>query len=168
MTRIAKQEAIKMLESVGLKLPVDVKKAAESLGIKVVEKSLEDDVSGMLIMDNGQGTIVVNEHHHPNRKRFTIAHELGHYRMHREPSGIFVDSKAVFYRDKDSMGATKEVEANNFAAELLMPEEAIRKILKSVNYETFDENSLKVLSDKFEVSDSAMTLRLYKLGIIQG
>ncbi len=65
------------------------------------------------------------------RQRFTIAHELGHFFLHRASSTVFVDAAPIFFRDESSSNGSQreEIEANAFAAELLMPEDAIRQRL---------------------------------------
>lgn len=93
---------------------------------------LPDDVSGMLLpLPKGAGqwkwSIVVNAAHADVRQRFTVAHELGHLLMHRytmpHADGKFV----VHFRNaKSATGSDREeIEANRFAAELLMPERLV-------------------------------------------
>src|SRR4051812_22563300 len=120
----AVRKAKDTLDRVGSKVPVDVEAAAKACGVRVVHQDLEDSVSGMLVIKDGHGVIGVNQNHHPNRRRFTIGHELGHYILHRRKAKVFVDASPVFFRDETSADGTEtqEVDANAFAAELLMPE----------------------------------------------
>ena len=62
---------------------------------------LGDDVSGLLSIENGVGTIGYNQTEPKVRKRFTIAHELGHFELHRDKSDLFVD-KQFIYRSQNS------------------------------------------------------------------
>lgn len=108
--------------------PVNVFDIAESLGISVVEHSAEDDLSGFLLRDQEtkQVTIGVNSAHHENRRRFTIAHELGHFLLH-EGEAIHIDKQNESQGFQLNFKNTelsedidvKEKEANLFAAELL-------------------------------------------------
>jgi Zn-dependent peptidase ImmA (M78 family) len=59
-------------------LPVPVDKIAKCLGAEVRFSPLDDELSGMIYINEGTPIIGVNSLHHPNRQRFTIAHEIGH------------------------------------------------------------------------------------------
>ncbi|MNV69463.1 hypothetical protein D3C71_1623750 [compost metagenome] len=105
---------------------------------------------------NGKDWVMkVNALHHPNRQRFTIAHELGHFSRHRGGQAEFVDQN--FFRNGDS--SPMESEANRFAGELLMPEEVFRKYVK-----LFD-GSIEELGKHFKVSTLAVRVRAKMLGM---
>lgn len=97
----------------------DIFSFLERNGIIVIELDSDnesfDGVS--FITDNGFHVIVINKNFTNDRKRFTLAHELGHILMHLSSDFIIAD-----YRDV-------EQEANNFASEFLMPESAIKNSL---------------------------------------
>src|SRR5687767_400614 len=102
--------------------PVDVERIAASLGIDVRKTPTEDDISGFLLTQgDGLCVIGVNSLHHPNRQRFTIGHEIGHFALH-DKAGVHVDRRVVRLRSSASSTGedTEEIEANRFAAELLM------------------------------------------------
>lgn len=106
----------------GLKYDEPVKKIIqliESSGIVVYELNSDiDSFDGVSLITNmGMPLIVINENMPNDRKRFTLAHELGHILMHLSPD--FIVSS---YKDK-------EIEANSFAAEFLMPSDAIANSL---------------------------------------
>ena len=152
-----------------LKLPVEVEKIAESLGIRVLAYDLGDDVSGLLAIQDGVGTIGFNEKESPVRKRFTIAHELGHYILHKEKSDLFVD-KQLIYRSQNS-GDTPakqimEQEANVFASALLMPSNLLRKEVEKANLDLSNDEAIANLARAFEVSTTAMSIRISSLGLI--
>lgn len=166
-----------------LKAPIDVFGLIEELDIDLHFETMEDNLSGMIkIHGNGQALIVINQRHHRNRQRFTAAHELGHYFMHAR-QGVdtdFVDysfRKGASYNgssekfkqfNRDEQSATgkreEEVEANRFAAALLMPKELIVKTAMRLNLDLTDEGDLSRLALKFKVSDMAMTHRLATIG----
>lgn len=148
-------------------LPVDVEQIAEDEGIDVVLHVLDDNTSGLIVKSkDGRVTIGVNADHHPNRRRFTVAHELGHFFLHNGGERMFVDKRD----HRASLGIDKrEIEANRFAAALLMPEELVRECLaeEGVGFiDAFDEEGLRRLAARFQVSQQAITLRLKVLGLL--
>ena len=80
------EKLLKFAELQGLNcVPLDISGVADKLGIHIEYVPLEDDLSGILKKneDNDTWTISVNEDHHRNRQRYTIAHELAHFCLHR-------------------------------------------------------------------------------------
>lgn len=75
------------------------------------------DISGLLKKKEGEWVIYVNQEDSPSRKVFTIAHELGHYFLHKDSCDNFVDGPLI-YRKEKSKFETKEIEANEFAGQL--------------------------------------------------
>lgn len=110
------------------RVPVDVDTMASALGLPIaVDHAMPDAVSGKLERVRGTANsfrIVVNGRHHKNRQRFTIAHEIAHYVLHREMIGESVTDDAL-YRSAQLSNAT-ETQANRYAASLLMPAEQVR------------------------------------------
>lgn len=163
----AKRAALELWKKHDSTIPVDVKGIIQSEGITLQPESLENDVSGMLVIKDSQAVIGVNSRHSPTRQRFTMAHELGHYMLHRSTANIFFDESLLFFRNQRSSEGTKrqEIEANNFAAELLMPEPAIRQRLEEP-IDAFNEEEVEKLASEFKVSSQALTIRLTKLGLL--
>lgn len=147
-------------------VPVNVHALAREVGARIVEEVLDDDTSGVLVIKNNQAVIGVNKYHHHRRQRFTIAHELGHFLLHRDDASVFVDT--IFYRDANSSEGMdeQEIAANAFAAELLMPEPILRQYLKSQGIDLFDDVAVKRLALRFDVSEQALTIRLINLRLI--
>ena len=111
-----------------------------------------------------------NRSHVPVRQRFTIAHEIGHYVLHRKSGDLFIDRHhKVFARDKSSSRGEdeKEVEANAFAAALLMPEELVEEELDRIGFDLGDEADVRELANKFNVSTQSMLFRLTNLGVFK-
>src|SRR5690606_683483 len=127
---------------------------------------MEPNISGMLVDRNGSSIIGVNASHHPNRRRFSIAHELGHALLHDDVSRQFVDSYTVAFRNAaSSLGIDRhEVEANAFAAELLMPRNEIANYLQEHTLDAHDERQLDRMASRFGVSIQALSIRLAGLG----
>ncbi|MEQ6390321.1 ImmA/IrrE family metallo-endopeptidase [Bacillaceae bacterium S4-13-58] len=149
--------------------PVQVEEIAKKEGLALVYKESENDKwSGMLYRKGKTGIIAVNDKHHLNRQRFTIAHELGHFFLSEDDTDVYVDNAVIRFRNETSSLGTdmEEIEANNFAAELLMPEDFIRKDIEEYKDE-IDEWDVFELAQKYGVSEQAMTIRLVKLGYMQ-
>lgn len=149
-------------------IPIDVRALAKKLGVRVIFQDLDDDISGLLVIKNDRPTIGVNDAHHPNRQKFTIAHELGHYVLHRDIDDLFIDSKLIYYRDKSSSDGVqqREIEANSFAAEVLMPATLIRKYLKEKEPDLSNEFTMQRMASAFNVSEQALTIRLTRLSLL--
>ena len=149
--------------------PVDLGAIARTLNIKVTEIPLEDDVSGMIVMGNeDKAAIGINQAHAPVRKRFTFAHEIGHYVLHRQPGKHFID-KVRYRRSLDEMPLKPdpdEVEANYFAAELLMPRFEIERLIEESPSDFIQDEMVTEMAGHFGVSVQAMMVRLNSLGYI--
>lgn len=172
-TRIAGNSARQLLKKLNIEdCPIDPEKIAESLGVKIVKMFFEkSDISGLLkrIGKDGNPVIAVNETDPPARQKFTIAHEIGHYLLHKSEN-IMIDTEQVHFRDENSSTATslKEIQANQFAAELLMPNYLLIEDLKT--YINAGKNILadlegisSELSERYGVSREAMTIRIGSL-----
>lgn len=136
-----------------LSVPVDPERLARNLGILVLSAEFSEQLSGVLVPETyGNETrylILVNSRHRRTRRRFSIAHELGHFFLHR---GL----QPAFTHLGKSQGRL-EREADLFAAELLMPEGDVRLAAQLTNFSG--------LVRAFEVSAAAMRRRLTELGI---
>jgi Zn-dependent peptidase ImmA (M78 family) len=161
------QRARELRTQVDSSIPVDVEAAAQALNIAVRYQALEDSVSGILVIKQDGAILGVNEKHHRNRQRFTIAHELGHFLLHKEAADVFVDS-VVFHRDELSATGTmqQEIDANAFAAELLMPADTLKAKVGPQPLDMFDDARVRRLATEFGVSTHAMTVRLTRLSLI--
>jgi Zn-dependent peptidase ImmA (M78 family) len=159
--------------------PVRVDILAEELGVRVQSSPADDSLSGFLLRDrnNQQAVIGVNSRHHDNRQRFTIAHELAHFLLH-EGDKVHVDKNdrwlRISLRDDDSSAGSnaEEIEANTFAAELLMPEPFLRADLADhERLDCLDESTLdgvlKSMAKRYGVSTQALVYRLVNLGLLQ-
>lgn len=148
--------------------PVDVERIASLYGADVRFRGFEDETSGLLYSEGGRRIIVVNAAHHPNRQRFTVAHELGHLALHADQAGLFVDHNLVMFRKQAEGFDPREYEANLFASALLMPEEMLRRATEHRIIDAFDDHAVKALAHRFQVSAQALIIRLSRLGLIEG
>lgn len=112
--------------------------------------------------------IGVNQAHAPTRRRFSLAQELGHFLLHGKNPRVFLDASIIYFRDElAAEGSDKEeIEANTFAAELLMPEVVLRQMIRQNPFDAFDERAVQRLAAQFEVSVQALTIRLTRLRLI--
>ncbi len=133
---------------------------AEEQGIEVLEADLHD-ISGALRREEGKWRIYVNREDSPARQVFTIAHELGHYFLHGTLREDFVDGDFVMNRDENEKYDEEELEANEFAGNLVMPAERIERRLRGG---TPTEKAVLELADQFHVSPLAVVIRLRTLG----
>ncbi|PSM39923.1 hypothetical protein C6Y14_29000 [Streptomyces dioscori] len=173
MASRAEQAAVRLLAEAGETAPpVRVERLAVHLGIVVSRSAFKDgDVSGMLVRQDGQPPVVgVNDTHSDHRQRFTIAHELGHFLLHPGRDVVLDRPVRVNLRDKTSSMATdrEEIEANTFAASLLMPASLVRSMLQQLPgaVRQDPDRCTSALAEVFDVSESAMGFRLINLGLV--
>ena len=145
--------------------PTPVEKIAKALGAQVRFSPFDDELSGMVFIKEGVPIVGVNSLHHPNRQRFTIAHELGHLELHRKmiTNNVHVDKEfPALMRDPKSATGTEqiEIEANQFAAELLMPRKIIDQMLAGKQFDIEDDGPIEELAKRFRVSKQALEYRI--------
>ncbi len=168
----SERKATELLNVLGIcRWPVDVEVIARAKGIKLSYEALDNELSGMCFYKNGIPVICVNAWHANTRQRFTIAHELGHISLHGEvlKKGALVDKTiTILRRDTNSaQGMYRiEVEANQFAASLLMPKDFIEQYLTEASLDygvTQDESAIEDMAKAFQVSTMAMAIRIGNL-----
>jgi len=172
ISKFIETRASEILSEMKIRLaPINVEKIAKKLGLTVMEFDLGSNVSGVLYIQNGKGTIGFNPKESPVRRRFTIAHEIGHFVLHKLNNDMFVDTKEfkLFRNENSSTGENKmEMEANAFAAALLMPKDLLISEIKNHKFDFTEEGEndpISNLSKKFEVSVTAMTYRIDNLNL---
>ena len=132
--------------------PISVVGIANKLGVKVYKTNdFDDQISGLIQRDEHHGgksgyAIYTNARHPTTRRRFTIAHEIGHFVLHRDLIGDGITDDGL-YRSRLRGGFES-------AANLLMPRELVWEFIEQ-GVDTVDE-----LAKKFNVSKSAMSIRL--------
>lgn len=100
--------------------------------------------------------ISVNSKHHPNRQRFSMAHEYAHYLLHRGKIDTMHEGERILHRNGDRNSI--EYQANTFAAELLMPEALVRRAFR------LSHGSLTKMALELGVSKDSLKYRLSDLG----
>lgn len=145
--------------------PVDLDAVAQALNVEVRRMDLEPDISGILYRTPDRRVIVINAKQSSVRQRFSIAHEIGHLLLHRGEA-VHVDAGfRVNLRDPRSATAedVEEIEANAFAANLLMPAEWLRRDVEEASLDLADDEALAVLAHRYQVSSQALAYRLATL-----
>lgn len=146
-----------LIEAVHAELPVKLSSLAKNLGVRLVASTLPAGISGELRPSaDGVWTISVNRHDSSRRQRFTVAHELAHYLLHKDQisGGIMEDA---LYRS--GLSDAREAEANRLAAEILMPLHLVQGHLRGYGGAATEDVVAKLAVD-FGVSDAAMRIRL--------
>jgi Zn-dependent peptidase ImmA (M78 family) len=170
---IARERARELIRehSIG-NAPVPIESIATAHGIEILRHRFDGPESGFALRDNNRWYIGVNTQTSRRRQRFTIAHELGHLLLH-EGRQIIVDQAVLrvdLRNDVSSMGTDiEEIQANTFAAALLMPEPIVASyagdLIRSDGNIAREDLIIK-LARIFDVSAEAMGYRLITLGIL--
>lgn len=135
-----------------------VSKIAADHDVQLFESDLYE-MSGALRKEGNRWVIYVNRGDSQQRQLFTIAHELGHFFVHKELCDEFIDGQLIS-RDEQERFAVQELEANEFAGNLIMPEARVRERVAG----DITGDSLLSLARSFGVSTLAMETRLRNLG----
>lgn len=139
--------------------PVRVGQMAADLGLEVVRAALDPKVSGLIrpsLTARSGFEIRVNKYETKERQRFTVAHEIAHYLLHRNDIGSgVVDS--IMYRS--ALTSKKEIEANKLAAAIVMPYSLIQREVAGLRGLAADVVAER-LAASFGVSVPAMKVRL--------
>jgi len=146
--------------------PVDLKAIFRDLGITYEERCMSGGASGSITRSGDDFIIAVNSMESDNRQRFTAAHELAHYLLHRDLMG---DGKKMHHHIDSLYGGgepdgdvvfkrTHEIQANRIAAQIVMPAQLVVQEYKR-------KPDAATLANKFGVSKAAMEIRLKTLGL---
>lgn len=139
--------------------PVDIRDMARALGLRIKEQELPDNISGKIERDWGDSYLItVNSRHSETRKRFTIAHEIAHYVLHRDLIGDGIVDNAL-YRD-NRIGDIRERQANRYAATLLMPKTLVQHAWRD------GIRDAATLAQTFNVSQAVADIRWRELGCV--
>ena len=148
--------------------PIKPEVIARRLGVPVIKDAL-GETSGLLVTRDNKAVIYVNSGQSPVRQRFSAAHELGHHCLqhHNTPGEHVHVDKGLRIMRRSSRAAEgvdpMEIEANQFAAVLLMPTRLVRMEVAKLG-DSLSEDDVGTLATAFQVSEQAMTIRLTSLG----
>lgn len=139
--------------------PVQLTAMATALGIPVYISTMPPSISGLIEPDETSSSgfrIRLNRHEIAERQRFTLAHEIAHFILHRSLIGSGVVDDTMY---RSALSTRREVEANKMAAELCMPQHLIREEREKRRHLS-DESLVDELARLFKVSRQAMRIRL--------
>ncbi|MBB6689952.1 ImmA/IrrE family metallo-endopeptidase [Cohnella xylanilytica] len=128
--------------------PISLSKIGKKLGLRYKKMPLHQNTGGMLVRSNIGPYIVINENHPYTRRRFSSAHEIGHYMLGH-------DSDISIFHDQDRW---EEVQANKYASCLLMPDELLYNVHKECR-------SIREIAIWFRVSPIAVAIRCSQFGL---
>ncbi|MFW8634040.1 ImmA/IrrE family metallo-endopeptidase [Cribrihabitans pelagius] len=140
-------------------MPVRIAAIARALGLEVKSATLRPRISGQIqpSADSPSGyRIRVNRHEAKTRQRFTIAHEIAHYLLHRDFIGDGIED-TILYRS--TLSDPRKAEANRMAAQLLMPESSILKALRRHGGRATTKVAA-IMAEEFNVSEAAIGIRI--------
>ncbi|WP_153130478.1 ImmA/IrrE family metallo-endopeptidase [Dechloromonas hortensis] len=147
--------------------PVPLEELATAVGIQQIGELVTEGFEGMLMTnpEKSQGVIMVKANANPQRRRFTIGHELGHYLLpwHRQLS-FSCSSESIKDSGTDSKsakGVEMEAEANTFASELLMPSAVFKKLQRNAGEPDIEQ--VVKFSAHFDASVEATARRFMNL-----
>lgn len=148
-----------ILEQFTQQEPVKLAALADALGLLVFKSSLKPDISGLIEPSNSSPSgfqIRINRHEMPERQRFTLAHEISHFLLHRDKIGGGVIDNVMY---RSNLSSKLEVEANRLAAEIIMPSKLVKERLAEFGGVP-SEDTIVALASRFQVSQPAMRIKL--------
>jgi Zn-dependent peptidase ImmA (M78 family) len=149
-----------LIENLQTSAPVKLGPIADALGVAVKVTTLPANISGEIRRSAGVSksgfTIRINKHERKERQRFTLAHEIAHFLLHRDLIKEEL-SDDVLYRS--TLSNSREAEANRLASDILMPFNLVEEVLRDVGDKP-ESVVITVLAEKLGVSDAAAKIRL--------
>ncbi|MDM1290811.1 ImmA/IrrE family metallo-endopeptidase [Acinetobacter indicus] len=149
----------KTIEKYQNDMPIKLGLLSKELGLVVKRATLPANISGEIKEQDGEVIIRVNRHDAKTRQRYTLAHEIAHFLLHRHllSNGITDD---VLYRSSQSDEI--EAEANRLAADILMPMHIVKNLMQKHD-KLKGENFYQAIADDLDVSVTAIKIRLNKM-----
>lgn len=166
MNQKPRSVANSILKKFGIDNPIDVPilDIVHALDIPIKFKPLSN-CDGRIIHSKEKSLIVINNKiEFETRKNFTIAHELGHYLLHRESQILHLDNSSTLnWFDDKNKGKIfqQEYEANTLASEILLPTSIFQN---EIDDYYFSPSLIRHLSDKYNVSRSSIIYRFVEFG----
>lgn len=158
MDKISEPARTTVLNHMGA-VPVRLGALAQDLGVQVTLSSLPTGISGMIRKSETGYEIKINRHESRERQRFTLAHEIAHFLLHRTLIDKSEDGiqDNVLYRSGEPQAI--EFEANRLAADIIMPPAKIEAELARIDSD-ISELVIEDLARTFGVSKAAMEIRV--------
>ena len=153
-------EALKVIEDCLSECPVKLKKIADCLGVRVMLSTLPFGESGKINAKGNEFYIWINRHEPKHRQRFTLAHEISHYLLHRDQIVKSSEgwSDSVLFRS--SQPHEVEYQANRLASDLVVPSSKLEEMTRSIKGSQMTDEIVKNLAGQFGVSKATMEIKL--------
>jgi len=146
-----------LIERFQQRAPVDLSGLARALGLVVKAATLPPGKSGEIRPDGKDSFIIrVNRHDSLGRQRFTVAHEIAHFLLHRSLIGSGISDDALY---RSNQSDRVEAEANRLASDIVMPSSLLEnavQVAKGIGVEDITGQ----LAESFQVSPAAMKIKL--------
>ncbi|PSU42135.1 hypothetical protein C9J12_29200 [Photobacterium frigidiphilum] len=139
--------------------PIKIGAIAKEFGIVVKRSTLKPGISGVIKESDGVVLVKISRHDSVERQRFTLAHEIAHFLLHKDKIGDGIEDTMLF---RSSLSNTLEAEANRLAADLVMPFSLID--LAQFPEKTRLEVKIETIAKISELSIPAIEVRLGKKG----
>ncbi|MBU3824938.1 MAG: ImmA/IrrE family metallo-endopeptidase [Candidatus Oceanisphaera merdipullorum] len=152
-------EQVSIIKAHQFTFPIKVGAIAKDFGLIVKSSTLPGNISGEIKETCGEIVIRVNRHDVKYRQRFTLAHEISHYLLHRKYIGDGITDDALF---RSKLSSSIESEANSLAADILMPMHLLAMHKKECEIEIKGEVLYEKLAEDFEVSLTSLKYQLEK------
>ena len=147
------------IESHQNEFPIKVGAIAKAFNINVKKSTLAAGISGEIKEENFVVTIRINRHDVKERQRFTLAHEIAHFLLHRDRIGDGITDDILY---RSNLSDAQEAQANRLAADIVMPWTLIQRSLEGyVNLKP--EQKIERLAQEAEISTTAIKIRLGKI-----
>jgi Zn-dependent peptidase ImmA (M78 family) len=142
-----------------IEAPVKISTIARAMNVDCKASTLAPGISGEIrpdVLAPSGFVIKINRHDPPRRQRFTAAHEVAHFLLHRDQIGSGIEDDVLY---RSSLSDSREAEANRLAADLLMPDDLVQEWLETAKILEVDDK-VAYLADRLEVSEAAIKIRL--------
>lgn len=149
-------ETLTLIKSFQDAPPVRLSDLARALGVPIKASTLGPGISGEIRPADNGFIIRINRHDPVKRQRFSVAHELAHYLLHREEIGTGIEDDVLY---RSSLSNYREQQANRLAADILMPESLLSETQQAAEEKGVGDVAL-YLAEIFGVSEAAMRIKL--------
>lgn len=151
------EEQRRVISDFHINYPIAVGKLAKSFGIVIKKATLEGNLAGEIKEVAGIVTIRVNSHDVKARQRYTIAHEIAHFLLHRHLLKDGIQDTPLY---RSHLSSKIEREADALAADILMPMDIVQALMAENSKEYKGERLYEVVAESLEVSKIALKIRL--------
>lgn len=149
-------ETLALIKSFQDAPPVRLSDLAHALGVPIKASTLGPGISGEIRPTDNGFVIRINRHDPVKRQRFSVAHELAHFLLHRDKIGNGIEDDVLY---RSSLSNFREQQANRLAADILMPQALLSESQQAAEEKGVGDVAL-YLSDIFGVSEAAMRIKL--------